>query len=59
MTYIVESKIKGFINGQNKQITKEAMVSIDKKVEDFLWKLVRSSNGNHRIVPEVVNLVRV
>ena len=59
MQYIIAKSIKQFCHNNGKQITHEAIIALDKKIEDFLYKLVRLTNGNHRIVPEIVNIIKL
>ena len=50
MAYIVESKVRLFMNENGRQLTKDGLHSIEVKFVEFLSKLCHAHNGGHKRV---------
>lgn len=60
MYYLQASKVKAKINGAGYQITPDALHMIDVKFGEYLERLMKVWNGNHkRITKELVSLTNV
>jgi hypothetical protein len=60
MSYIVESKVRKFINENGKQITRCGLHAIEIKFVEFLAKLCRTHNGGRaRIDAGLVNVLNM
>ena len=57
MYYLKTKAVKGKLKELGYQINKEALNSLDSKVDDYLNRLTKVWNGHHkRITKEVINL---
>lgn len=58
MKYLKVSEVKSTVNEAGLQISKDALNALDLKVNDFLWKLIRTVRKG-RINIEEVNLLKM
>ena len=60
MSYLVESKVRKFVNENGKQITSCGLHAIEIKLVEYISRLCRTHNGGRkRIDADLVNCLNV
>ena len=60
MTYLNQKAIKTKVHDAGKQITKEGLEALDRKIDDYLNRLCGQFNGHKtRIDAVLVNLIKL
>jgi hypothetical protein len=58
--YLNQKSVKKAINDAGFQVTKDGIVAIDKKIDEFIYRLTNKFNGHHkRIDATIVNLTNL
>ena len=58
MRYIISKNIKTKLHQAGKQITKDGLLVLDVKMDEFLDKVIKQWNGHHsRITAELIRLI--
>lgn len=60
MCYLKAKNVKQKLHENKHSITTDGLIAIDKKVEDFLVRIMSQRNGGgKRITAELVNLINI
>ena len=61
MHYLKSKAVRQKIHDAGKQITKDGLRTMDCKVEEYIYKLLRQWNGgkNKRITADLINLIKL